>query len=415
MHALARRLLLGSLAFSVFACQNDFAPPSQIHGLRVLAVRPEPASGSPGANVHLELLFADNRPPDAMPSVSFAWLGGCHNPPSRQYYACLPALQRLATPALAGDPAALAEVRLGSGPGATSFDERLPDDILSAAPKVVSDPVHYGVSYVFFAACIGDLSVDGASEFPLTCKKDGQPVGPSGFVIGFTTIYSFEGAENQNQNPVLASVSFDGVPVFASSPDALSKLPVVTDVGAGGEGNDGAQSGAAGAADAGDMNGASSASSASSALPLDCTLAGGIFNGSTWLRCCQSDDDCAGVAFAHGSACSANHVCGPAISACGGSGCPGLRIAPELDPASMQSVSGGNEVVWANYYATLGAFDQPQRLVVDRTNGLADNYAEIWHPPPPDASGAARTARLWTTLNDQHGGATWGFFDVIVR
>jgi hypothetical protein len=410
MQSLARRLLLGSLALSAFACQNDFAPQSEVHGLRVLVVRPEPASGSPGANVHLELVFADSRPPGSMPAVSIAWLGGCHNPPSRQYYACLPALRRLAAdPSLGGDPAALAEVRISSGPGATSFDEKLPDDVLSAAPKLPSDPLHYGVSYVFFAACLGTLSVDGASEFPLTCKNGDQSVGPSGFVIGFTTIYSYEGAENQNGNPALASVNFDGVPVFASSPDALGALPVVTDMGTGGTSNDGDADGGAGAPNG--MNGAPSG-----VTPPDCTAEGGVTDGAaTWLKCCHDDADCAGVAFSHGAACSDNHVCAPVIGACGGSACPALRVAPLLEPASMESAWGGNEVVWASYYATLGTFDNPARLVVDRMNGLAENYSAFWKPPPPDSSGARRTARLWTTLNDERGGATWGFFDVVVK
>jgi hypothetical protein len=405
----ARRLLLVPLAFSAFACQDDFVPQSAIHGLRVLAVRPEPASGSPGATVHLELLFADNRAPDAAPGVSIAWLGGCHNPPSRQYYACLPALRRLAAdPSLGGDPAALAEVRISSGPGATSFDEKLPSDILSAAPKLPSDPLHYGVSYVFFAACIGTLSVDGASEFPLTCKNGDQSVGPSGFVIGFTTIYSYEGAENQNRNPVLASIHFDGAPVFASSPDALGELPVVTDVGAGGADDDGA---------AGAQNAANAEPGApSDVTPSSCTADGGVTNDTgTWLKCCRGDDDCAGVAFSHAAACSDNHVCAPLIGACGGSGCPKFRVTPLLEPASLESATGGNEIVWASYYATLGAFDNPARLVVDRSNGLVENYAELWQPPPPDSSGARRTARLWTTLNDERGGATWGFFDVVVQ
>lgn len=399
MPSFTRRLLLGLFVAWAPACQNDFAPQSEVHGLRVLAVRPVPASGSPGANVHLELLFADSRGPAATPPVSIAWLGGCHNPPSRQYYACLPALRRLANdPALGSDPAALAEVRIGTGPGATSFDERLPADILTAAPKLPSDSVHYGVSYVFFAACLGDLAVDGASEFPLTCKKDGQSVAASGFVIGFTTIYSFDGAD-QNANPVLGSLNFDGMPVFASSPDVLGEVPPV-DEGAGSEGG----------------AGASGTNPAPSDMPLDCTATGSAAEGAgSALRCCRTDDDCAGVAFSHAAACSANHVCGPVVAPCASGSCPSLRVTPVVDPASVESASGGDEVVWASYYATLGAFDNPERLVVDQSNGLLENYGVLWKPPPPDASGAERTARLWTTLNDQRGGATWGYFDVIVR
>jgi hypothetical protein len=360
MHPLTRFLLGSSLALAGSGCQSDFVPQSAILGLRVLAVRSVPASGSPGATIALDMLLADDRPPitsNGKPTpqdVAIAWLGGCHNPPGRQYYACLPALQRLAGGMTSGDgQSAPADVAFGTN--LTHFEEKLPDDILSAAPKLSTDPVHYGVSYVFFAVCTGTLAPDVASPFPVTCKDaSGASIGPSGFVIGFATIYSYDGEENQN--PVLASVAFDGVPMPMASPDAASGL-----------------------------------------VP------------------CTTDDDCAGVMFAHAAACSASGVCAPSVGPCNGSACPGFRVSPELSPASVESYSGGDEIIWASYYGTHGSFGDDTRLVVDRMNGIVGDYSSIWKPPGPNSDGSRRTARLWVTLNDERGGATWGFFDVVVQ
>src|SRR5262249_44457198 len=148
-------------------------------------------------------------------------------PPSRQYYACAPALQTL----LESSDIATSGL-LGSG---TEFSATLPNDILSAAPRLATDPVHYGVSYVFFAACGGTLVMDGRDGFPFGCVDDaGAPVPPSDFVIGFTTIYAFEGADNQNTNPVLDGIDFDGmsaVPAleFDATPDTPAPEKCMTD------------------------------------------------------------------------------------------------------------------------------------------------------------------------------------------
>ena len=349
-------------------CQGDFPPPSELHGLRVLAVRPEPASGSPGATVRLEMLVADARPfvdrddgTRGPPSeVQVAWLGGCHNPPSRQYYACAPALERLAA-----DPAAaLASGLLGQG---TGYDLVIPEDILSSAPRLASDPVHFGVSYVFFAACTGNLvPAEGAGDkFPFAClNDDGAPIGPSGFVIGFSTVYSYE--NDLNHSPVLTGLDFDSRTALASSVDPFGDTDVPE-------------------------------------LPIPCTAE-------------TEAADCAGAPFGHPARCSQNGVCAPFISACSGKGCPGLRVSPLLRAASVEGApGGGTEITWAGYYSTLGTWSSDTRLVADRSNGLARDFSSLWTAPPPAAGGARQSARLWVTVNDQRGGATWAFFDVVVE
>jgi hypothetical protein len=357
------RFVLVLAALAAFGCQAKFTPASAVQGLRVLAVRQDPASGSPGATVSLDMLVADNRPSTiaddgtlVAPAVQVAWVAGCHNPPSRQYFACAPALR-----AVAANPDALTSGLIGTG---THFEVTLPDDILSAAPMLPTDPVHFGVSYVFFAACSGQIVPGGSDGFPFGCVDDaGRAIGPSGFVIGFTTIYSYAGAENQNTNPVLTGLDFDGKPALATSID-----------------------------------------------PLDETT-----DGNSAPVMCMTDDDCAAVTFSHPARCSANRLCAPLVAKCVTAPCPSYRVTPRYDPASVEEFTGGYEIMWASYYSTFGSFDVSTRLVVDRSSGPTGDYAAFFTATTSDASADPVTSRIWVTLNDQRGGATWAYFDVVME
>src|SRR5262245_12803759 len=82
-------------------CDSGFDPPSKVDSLRVLIVKPEPASGTPGQSSLLTLVSADgarNADGSLAPPrpLQIAWFGACHNPPSRQYYACFPVLNAIA-------------------------------------------------------------------------------------------------------------------------------------------------------------------------------------------------------------------------------------------------------------------------------------------------------------------------------
>jgi len=208
-------------------CEPGFESQTKVNGLRVLAVRPDPASGAPGATVELEMLVADGKvvPGEPERPLSIAWLLGCHNPPSRLYFACLPGFRALAqaTESLADLP-----------PGVVAFGPQaslvIPDDILSAAPRIESDPVHFGVSYAFFVVCSGTLELrpDIVDGIPVGCvdPDTGAALGASDFVVGFSTIYSYEGASNEN--PVLETLDFAGAPApDPACADDPACLPVV--------------------------------------------------------------------------------------------------------------------------------------------------------------------------------------------
>jgi len=350
-----RYLLAPFPLLATFSCGPEFDPPSEIAGLRVLAVHQDPGSGSPGATVKLDMLLADSRiigfsdpDPDAAPERSILWLAGCHNPPGRQYFACLPAVRELALAYSTGaiPPEELAG-RVGTEP---HFELPLPDDILSAAPLVPHDPIHYGVSYVFFVVCAGTPGFDPSitEGLPVTCTTAGnQPVGPSGLVVGFTTIYTYDGVDNAN--PSMTALDFDGEPMLVST---LS-MPAAS---------------------------------------------------------CTSDDECAGN-YRHRRICTTDtRTCAPVLGKCSGDGCPEIRVTPRIDTASVERFTDGYEVMWASYYATSGTLSHPARLVVDRVAGLAGDPTSSWRPPE-----TAGTSRIWVTINDQRGGAAWAFFDVAVE
>jgi len=315
------------LALPALGCEPGFEPQTKVNTLRVLAVRPEPASGSPGATIELDMLVADGKvvPGEPERPLSIAWLLGCHNPPSRFYFACLPGFR-----ALAQETESLADLP----PGVVAFGPQaslaIPDDILSSAPRIASDPVHFGVSYAFFVVCSGTLELrpDIVDGLPIGCvdPTTGAELGSPDFVVGFTTVYSYEG--ESNENPELETLAFDGTEVPEPACDDPACLPVVP----------------------------------------PCTLADRA-------------------------------------------GCPKHLIAPRVTAASAESVSGGAEVVWANYYATAGEITKETQLVSDRATGLVADYSSAFVAP----SSPVGRVRLWVTVNDQRGGAVFRTFDVMVE
>jgi hypothetical protein len=351
-----RAVLLGAAAWGLTGCVDSFEPQSELSSLRVMAVRPEPASGSPGAEVSLDMLLRDASVPPGPGNDSreldVVWLGGCHNPPTRQYYACLPYLRELAkylAPVVVDTPTdGVPPGYFGVGP---QFQFTVPDDILSAAPRVATDPVHYGVSYVFFAACAGTVRPrpDLVDRVPLDCvdRNTGKPLDSRDFVLGFTTVFSYEGV--QNLSPNLLGAEFGRTTLAINTP------------------------------------------------PTPCT----------------NDQDCVQIEDARGEpyACSAAELCSPTARRCLKGGCPAYRVRPLVEPSSAETVPGGShEIVWANFYATGGEIGSETQLVSDRNTGLLDGYDTGWQPPE-----AAGTVRFFITLNDQRGGAAWTSFDVVVR
>lgn len=350
------------LALASTGCDAGFAKPSRLESVRVLAVQATPASGSPGRSSTLELVHVDGtRGPDAElvepRGLEIAWFGGCHNPPSRQFFACYPLLTaiaerlapKLVETSLAGVPPGI----FGTG---SSFELALPDDILTNAPKTMADPVHYGVSFAFFAVCAGELRPrpDLTDRVPVECVEpdSGRALGHRDFVTGFTTLFSYEGDVPVNQNPVFDALEFDGVRV--------EEMPA---------------------------------------------------------SACGEDADCGELVLSEGfeGGCDASSGrCLPRIAPCSQSGgCRERRLLPVVEPSSAESLPGqtAREVVWANFFATAGSFDTPTQLVNDRVSGWVEDPSAYYELP----SSAVGRVEFWVTVHDQRGGSAIRRFEILVR
>jgi hypothetical protein len=347
---------LAWLSCAFLGCANDFSPPSLVDTLRVLAVRPEPASGAPGQTSTLTMVVADGastRTGSVAPRpLQIAWLAGCHNPPSRQFFGCYPELTALAaelSPRVVETPETrVPRAWFGTG---ESFSLEVPPDILSGAPRAVGDAIHFGVSYAFFAVCAGELRPrsDVTDRLPLDCVEPstGTALGRSDFVTGVSTLFSYEGVTNHN--PVLESVHF--------GPAVLTSLP------------------------------------------------------------CQSDSDCAATlpsgAPGFDLVCGSLGTCLPSLPACSRNACPKFLISPQVEPTSAEPLPGqnANETVWASFYATAGSFDSATELVNDQGAGYIADHGSYFSVPA-DRTGSTE---LWVTVNDQRGGVAVQAFELLLH
>lgn len=189
----ASLLLAGALSLlAAVGCGPQFDPGNEIKTLRVLGVKKDKPYAQPGDDVNLQLLWHDPKGPR---EVQRLFLGGCVNPPGDLYYGCF--AQYGQTAAQGGIPA------IGDG---DTFQVTLPKDIISSRPALEPGQPRYGLYIVFFAVCAGKIDFatsagnpDGSSGLPIRCLDDaGKPLGSEDFVVGYSSIYSFENVSNEN-------------------------------------------------------------------------------------------------------------------------------------------------------------------------------------------------------------------------
>lgn len=199
-------LVAGALALvSTLGCGPEFDKSNELKTLRVLGVKKDKPYALPGEKVGLQLLWHD---PEGRTDVQRAFVGGCVNPAGDLYYGCFPQYGQLA---------ADGELPLGFG---DTFEVTLPDDIISSRDAEPGQ-APYGIYIVFFAVCAGTLSIDmeavaapgsGSTGFPIRClDSSGEPLGSEDFVAGYSSVYSFEEAVNENPR---FGVDADGASTF---------------------------------------------------------------------------------------------------------------------------------------------------------------------------------------------------------
>ncbi len=377
--SLATVRLLGCAAL-LLGCGEQFDPASELHGLRVLAVRKSAPYAAPGTTVELQMLWHDSEPERPPPQI--AWLASCQNPPADLFELCFSML------AVASDEQAAPEVRaelLASlagrfslpDPGQAEANDRFsfttsPDIISSRPPPPVGVP--YGLDYVLFAACAGTLELRSGGDFPLICYSDldGQPgfsegdveLGSDDFVVGYTAVFAYE--ELENQNPLVQGVQWGELELRPEAVPTLRGEPI------------------------GDA-----------ALTLD--------------------DLCIGASCPPPPAMQAPDVCPEALAVpvCAGS-CDELRMMPLIDPASAeldsaaaaaaQRSSSLQEQMWVNFYASHGEVSEEVRLLNDAVLGWSSDPYTDYEPGEEPA-----VAYLWAVAHDNRGGAEWARLRVCLR
>jgi len=180
--------------FGTTGCGPEFDPVSEIKTLRVLGVKKDKPYAQPGDDVTLQLLWHD---PKGRDDIQRVFIGGCVNPPGDLYYGCF---SQYAASAANGTLPPFQE-------GKDRFRVTLPKDMLSSRGKPEPGQPRYGLYIVFFAVCAGNIQLamdepqdaDGSSGLPIRCLDPaGKPLGSDDFVVGYSSIYSFEGVSNEN-------------------------------------------------------------------------------------------------------------------------------------------------------------------------------------------------------------------------
>ena len=347
-------LLLALTVWLVWAvsCTPGFSAPSDVDTLRILSVVADKPYAAPGDDITFEMTVFDGLGDPADPAsgprtLQLVWIAGCVDPPGDQYFLCFQQLADIFGNLAEGQmpPPELFKADISaptnSGvPNAHSFTTKLPDDIISRRPPPSTGP-HYGIAYVFFAACAGKLSPTPLSslggavpEFPLRClDAAGNKLGSDSFVVGYTQVYAFAD-QRHNANPTIGNILLDGQPIaddFGQIP-SVQRCPVSEQE----------------------------------------RLAGG----------CGSDDPTA--------ACQRYTIKAE------------IADIAEDDPSTVgEDGRPLKESVWVSYFTNAGDMDAPLVLVSDAVEGyLGGEHETGWLPPAEPG-----IATLWAVVRDQRGGS----------
>jgi hypothetical protein len=357
LRKLALTMLVPTLLVPVACDEQDLDVFSEVKTLRVLGVRADLPYASPGERPNLEMLLHDGAPGALQPDgtarqVRVVWVEGCVNPPGDMYYLCYPALHAVMDH-VSDEDLAFSRVPEGVPVGfGLNYRATIPADVISSKPGDPELVYPYGLSYVFFAACAGDLrklpEADRTGDFPLGCFRTGssERLGEQDFLYGYFPIYAFETL--RNANPEVAGVLF-------------------------GPGATGAPCTDSGTCAAGEV----------------CSKAGYCI--ATVPRCVQEDEeDCPGIQFK------------PVVE------------ASTLERATMAKVSEQDaplENTWVMYHSTAGSWKAGSRMIHDPDMGFQSDYEGYWRAPRT----GDREVRVWAVVRDNRGGVSWVHRDVWVE
>jgi len=321
IHLRLLALALGALVLlSQPSCGDEFAPPSLIDSLRVIAVAADKPYAAPGDDVTFSLTYHDGFPGGPR-EVEVTWIGGCVNPPGGSYVGCYDQLGEAIAGLSEGDPPPAsvpiarqrAEPSLSGTPGALTFTVPIPDDVLATAPPAVSGSKFASV-FVLFTVCAGTVRPvppeegQGFVSLPFACFDDaGNRLGAEHFVPGFSQIYVFADGR-QNENPVIQGLSLNGAELTTAAQDTVV------------------------------------------------------------VRCTEVAEE---------------EGCGQEETSCVTYELRGLvEDTAELDPESTDEEGNPlREVVWIDYYTDAGSFEDDRALASDAARGFLSEQKTVWTPP----------------------------------
>ncbi len=336
MSARRRSLRVGLALLSLVAtgCAPEFAEVSEIETLRVLGVKKDKPYAAPGEEVTLSMLWNDGSPEAGRP-IKRAWLAGaCTNPVGDSFIGCLQQANEL----FGGEGGASGEGGPAIPDGPIDLTPFLPegDSVTFTVPRniisekeddgaVAPGQIPYGLSMVFFFACAGErfvLDPSAESLFPIICEDaDGNALGSDDYVAGYTSIYSYEGIENEN--PVVTGFKFRGEVV---TPDCIGEECVGMPIS-----------------------------------EVDCDEPG-----APCVPVCEDDGD---------DSCE-KYEAQPIVD---------QALSVEPDEVAQQAYgSDFEEQIWINYYVDRGSISPDVKLVNDATKGWNDEqFAEFRAPKKP--------------------------------
>lgn len=185
-------------ASSLPACEAEFAPGSEVDGLRVLAVRADQPFAAPGETVRLSALTHDSL---ARP-LSWAW-ALCAEPASSSVESCL--LDVAETTIMTGTPPLL-----GMGAGQDTVELEIPGNALDGVPPSARPAALVGVLSV---ACPGTLDLAAGAQSPLLPFRcvdadTGDELGLDEAIVGVKRVFLRD--TERNANPVIERILLDG-------------------------------------------------------------------------------------------------------------------------------------------------------------------------------------------------------------
>ncbi|HEY6556450.1 MAG TPA: hypothetical protein VI072_04225 [Polyangiaceae bacterium] len=369
-------------ALTCAACSPEIDRVYEVDTVRILAVQKtvdrgegQPNGGSyarPGETVNFHMLWdAGSRNKDAGIPVERLWIKGCVNPKGDTFDGCADfLLEGAANPQqFIEQYVEIREPAARPGPEDTLAVE-MPG--VEALRPAANEMPAYALYIMFFAACAGEIgfTAEGVSiqdgRLPITCKRDGELLGPDDFVVGYSSVYIFE--NHNNENPLIGALQFWQDPRVAVSPFPYMSPPRGTEISPACAGT--------GCFEPEDPR----------EQDREALCAMGLC-----VEACPDDGDI--------DKCPAHGVN------------PVLRDADQNAETDTVSARGSLEQLNVHYHADRGKMRSDVRVVRDGSGRWnTDNYASNYYAPAEPGF-----VRVWVVVRDNRGGVDWMSVPLYIR